>query len=63
MFFIDSTTNNNNNAPSNTSQQDNRKLAPLPSISKESALTPINPPPSKQRSNTRKNQYGDEVYD
>ncbi|CAF0816321.1 unnamed protein product [Rotaria sp. Silwood1] len=50
------------NTPTNVSVQDNRKPAPLPIISNEPTLNPITTNPPK-RSNARKNQYGDEVYE
>ncbi|CAF2553227.1 unnamed protein product [Rotaria sp. Silwood2] len=50
------------NTSTNTPVQDNKKLAPLPIITNEPTLNPITTNPPK-RSNARKNQYGDEVYD
>jgi len=51
------------NIPASIPAQDNKQLPPLPIISNQQAYnpTPTNPPP--KRSNVRKNQYGDEVYD
>ncbi|CAF1410680.1 unnamed protein product [Adineta steineri] len=49
-----------NNPMPPTPIQDNRQLAPLPIISNEQVATR---PITSKRSNARKNQYGDEVYD
>jgi hypothetical protein len=42
--------------------QDNRQLPPLPITRNEQGLQPIATNPAK-RSNVRKNQYGDDVFD
>ncbi len=50
------------NTPTTPPGQDNKQLSPLPIVANEQGYNPIisNPP---KRSNMRKNQYGDEVYD
>ena len=59
LFFLDSPASNTQpNAP----VQDNRRPASLSIISNEPAPKPISTNPAK-RSNARKNQYGDEVYE
>ncbi|CAF3532379.1 unnamed protein product [Rotaria sordida] len=50
------------NTPTNIPVQDNRKLAPLPINTNERTSNSITTNPPK-RSTTRKNQYGDEVYE
>lgn len=57
IFFLLDTPSTN--TPVSTSGQDNKQLPPLPIVTNEQGL---HPSPSK-RSNLRKNQYGDEVYD
>jgi hypothetical protein len=50
------------NIPTSTPTQDNKQLPPLPIMSNEQAHPPT-PTNLSKRSNVRKNQYGDEVYD
>lgn len=54
------------NTPTSLPVQDNKQLPPIPIISNDQAYRPTSaatPPSSSKRSNVRKNQYGDEVYE